>query len=49
MLVPRQPFGVLVLVAATLLLAMSGERAWGQDTQSAEYRIKAAFLCKFGN
>jgi len=35
--------------AAVLLAAMSAERAWAQEFSSAEYRIKAAYLCRFGN
>lgn len=35
--------------AAVLLAALSVGRAWAQEGQAAEYRIKAAFLCKFGN
>jgi len=35
--------------AAVLLAAVHAERAWAQDFSSAEYRIKAAYLCRFGN
>lgn len=35
--------------AMALLAGLAVPRAWAQDPQAAEYRIKAAFLCKFGN
>ncbi|HJV68669.1 YfiR family protein [Ideonella sp.] len=40
--------GWYLLAALALLASLAAEQAWAQDTQ-AEYRIKAAFVCKFGN
>ena len=37
------------LVMALLLAAFAHQHAWSAEAQDAEYRIKAAFLCKFGN
>lgn len=38
------------VVFITLLLAGTAwQPIWASDAQAAEYRIKAAFLCKFGN
>jgi hypothetical protein len=37
------------MMMALLLAAIATERAWPSEAQDAEYRIKAAFLCKFGN
>ena len=36
-------------LAALLLAGMAWQLAWSSEAQDAEYRIKAAFLCKFGN
>jgi YfiR/HmsC-like len=51
---PRGPWTARQLLhwmtfAAVLLAGAAASRAWAQDAQSVEYRIKAAFLCKFGN
>lgn len=51
---PASPWAAMRLLhclatAAVLLAALSAGRAWAQEVQAAEYRIKAAFLCKFGN
>jgi hypothetical protein len=51
---PRVTAGACHLVRwlATAALVLAGayaQRAWSQDLQNAEYSIKAAFLCKFGN
>jgi hypothetical protein len=35
--------------AVAVLAGLATPRAWAQDSQAAEYRIKAAFVCKFGN
>src|SRR5689334_9682817 len=41
----RRALVLAVLVAVT----MAAQRGWASEAQEAEYRIKAAFLCKFGN
>ncbi|WP_374563276.1 YfiR family protein [Ideonella sp.] len=38
-----------VFLAMLVLAAVAAPPAWANDIQAAEYRIKAAFLCKFGN
>lgn len=37
------------LLFALLLVGAPARPGWAQDLQGAEYRIKAAFVCKFGN
>ena len=36
-------------LVALMLACAAWQPAWPADTQAGEYRIKAAFLCKFGN
>lgn len=38
-----------VFLVMLVLAGLAVSPAWANDIQAAEYRIKAAFLCKFGN
>lgn len=38
-----------VMLVTLLLAGIAWQPSWANEAQAAEYRIKAAFLCKFGN
>jgi len=38
-----------LVLAVLMAAAVAAQRGWASEAQEAEYRIKAAFLCKFGN